>query len=110
MFLLLYKKITEDDLLEDTECLTISSTAVPMCLVGDSTYPISTWLMKPFADSTTLSPQQKHFNYRLSRARAVVEIAFGHLKARRRWLIKRNDMHSEHIPVVISAYCILHNV
>ena len=66
--------------------------------------------MKPFADNATLSPQQKHFNYRLSRARTVVEIAFGRLKARWRRLLKRNDMHTEHIPTVISACCILHNL
>ena len=79
-------------LLEDVECLTISSKDVPMCLVGDSAYPISTWLMEPFPDSTTLSPQQKHSNYQLSGARAVVEIAFGCFKVRWRWLMKRNNM------------------
>ena len=52
--------------------------------------------MKPFS-----------FNYRLSRAQIVVENAFGHLKVRWR---QRNDMITEHIPIVISACCILHNV
>ena len=107
---LLYKKITEDGLLDDAESLTISGKQVPMCLVGDSAYPISRWLMKLFSDNSTLSPQQKHFNYRLSRAPAVVEIAFGRLKARWRRLMKKNDMHTEHIPVVISACCILHDM
>ena len=74
------KKI-KDGILDDAESLTISGKQVPVCLVGDSAYPISTWLMKPFSDNSTLSPQQKHFNYRLSRARAVVEMAFGRLKA-----------------------------
>ena len=107
---LLYKKITEDGILDNAESLTVSGKQIPVCLVGDSAYPISTWLMKPFADNSTLSPQQKHFNYRLSKARAVVEIAFGHLKARWRRLMKRNDKHTEHIPVIISACCILHNM
>ena len=61
-------------------------------------------------DSSTLSPQQKHFNFRLSSARTVVEIAFGRLKARWRRLMKKNEMHTDHIPVVISACCILHNM
>lgn len=106
---LLYTKIAEDGILDGAESLTISGKQVPVCLVGDSAYPISTWLMKPFSDNSTLSPQQKHFNYRLSRARAVVEMAFGRLKAQWRRLMK-NDMHTEHIPVVISACCILHNM
>ena len=66
--------------------------------------------MKPFAENSTLSPQQKHYNYRLSCARIVVENAFGHLKARWRRLLKRNDMYTEHIPTVISTCCILRNV
>ena len=66
--------------------------------------------MKPFADTSSLSPQQKHFNYRLSRARTVVEIVFRRLKARWRWLVNRNDMHTEHIPTVVSACCIVHNL
>ena len=52
----------------------------------------------------------KSTNYRLSRARTVVKIAFGRLKAGWRRLLKRNDMHTEHIPTVISACCILHNL
>ena len=86
---LLYKRITEDGLLDGAETLTVAGKQVPVCLIGDSAYPISTWLMKPFADSSTLSPRPKHFNFRLSSARTVVEIAFGRLKARWRRLMKR---------------------
>ena len=99
--------MTEDGILDDAESLTISGKQVPVCLVGDSAYPISTWLMKPFSDNSTLFPQQKHFNYQLSRAHAVVEMAFGCLKAQWRRLMKRNDIHTEHIPIV-TACCILH--
>ena len=52
----------------------------------------------------------KQYNYRVSRARIVVENAYGRLKARWRRLMKRNDMHVDHIPQVIAAACILHNV
>ena len=79
-------------------------------LIGDSAYPINAWLMKPFCNNPSLTPQQKRYNYRLSRARTVVENAFGRLKGRWRRLMKRNDMHTKHIPVVISACCILHNL
>ena len=51
-----------------------------------------TWLVKPFNFNSSLTAKQKHFNYRLSRARIVVENAFGRLKARWRRLMKRNDM------------------
>ena len=91
---LIYKRITENNLHRDAECRTITGKEIPVCIIGDSAYLINTWLMKSFADNSTLSPQQKHFNYRLSWARTVVEIAFGCLKARWRRLLKRNDMHT----------------
>lgn len=53
--------------------------------------------MKPFAHLTS-TPDQQSFNYHLSRARIVVEIAFGRLKTRWRRLCKRNDVKIENIP------------
>ena len=38
--------------------------------VGDSAFPLRSWLMKPFTNAV-LTPQQHYFNYRLSRARMV---------------------------------------
>ena len=37
--------------------------------------------MKPFAHNDSLSMEQKTYNYRICRARIVVENAFGRLKA-----------------------------
>ena len=50
------------------------------------------------------------FNYKLSRICIVVENVFGRLKARRRRLLKHNDMSLSNIPTVVAACCILHNV
>ena len=63
------------------DSLWFGSHEIPTLLVGDSAYPIKSWLMKPFTHSPTLTQEQKQFNYKLSRARVVVEIAFGRLKA-----------------------------
>lgn len=49
---------------------------IPVNIIGDSAYSIHTWLMKPFSDNSHLSPQQKHFIYRLAHAQVVVENAF----------------------------------
>ena len=59
-------------------------------LVGDSDYPLAPWLIKPFPEGTN-DPDEKTFNKELSRARVVVERAFGILKRRWRVLQKRLD-------------------
>ena len=69
-----------------------------------------TWLMKPFPHNSMLSNQQKTYNYRTSRARIVVENAFGRLKRIWRRLMKKNEMDVRNIPIVISACCVLHNM
>ena len=50
-------------------------------VIGDSAFPFLPWLMKPYG-SAVLTEMQRYFNYRLSRARMVVEGAFGLLKGR----------------------------
>ena len=54
--------------------------------------------------------EQIIFNYRLSRAIIVVELAFGRLKARRRRLLKQSEVVVENVPKVVTACCILHNM
>lgn len=104
-----FKLANEGNILNG-ECVRIGDVDVPIFLVADSAYPLSTWLMKPFPHGSTLTQGQKNFNYHLSRARIVVENAYGRLKARWRRLCKSNDMNIQNIPTVITACCILHNV
>ena len=61
---------------------TLPGKEVPLLVLGDPAYPLLSWLMKAFSDNGSLSCQQKTFNYRLSRARVVVEHAYGRLKGR----------------------------
>ncbi|CAM4635653.1 unnamed protein product [Leuciscus chuanchicus] len=60
--------------------MTVNDVEVPVHLIGDAAYPLKNWLMKGFTNHHALTPQQRHFNYRLSSARMVVENAFGRLK------------------------------
>ena len=71
---------------------------------------VVSWLMKAFPNNASLSCQQKTFNYRLSRARVVVEHAYGRLKGRWRTLLKRNDTSIHDLPKLVAACCVLHNI
>ena len=70
----------------------ISNTDVPLVVLGDPAYPLLDWLMKAFPDTGYLTQQQRNFNYRLSKARVVVEHSYGRLKGRWRCLLKRVDV------------------
>jgi hypothetical protein len=85
-------------------------TPLPYMIVADDAFPLRTYIMKPF-HKKNLSKQEDNFNYRLSRARRVVENAFGILATRFR--IFRTpiilNIHSNVKKIVLTA-TILHNM
>ena len=78
-------------------------------ILGDSAYKLMERILVPFKDHGQLTVQQKRFNLQLSRARIVIENAFGWLKGRFRRL-KYIDAEQEKIPLIITACCVLHNI
>ncbi|XP_068749195.1 uncharacterized protein [Montipora capricornis] len=79
---------------------------VPPLIIADSAFPLRTWLMKPYTNAV-LSPQQRHFNYRLSRGCMVTEAG-----GRGRWrvLSRKNESDKEHVRKATLACKVLHNV
>ena len=81
----------------------------PPILLGDSAFPFETWLMKPFSKAV-LSKKETNINYRLSRARMVVEGAYGQLKGRWRLLLRKSEGGLFQIKMATLACMVLHNV
>jgi len=80
----------------------------PFAFVGDEAFPLKSYMMRPYK-SRGLTDGQRVFNYRLSRARRVIENVFGILAAR--WqifngLIRFGPRQAE--SVVKAAVC-MHN-
>lgn len=88
---------------------TLSNVSVPICILGDSAFKLSSHLMKPFPFSTTQTIAERNFNYSHSKCRRVVENFFGHLKARFRRIGKGLDNDIDNTNMIIKACCILHN-
>ena len=78
-------------------------------MLGYRAYPLSAWMMKPYAYSPNLTRAEKRFNKKLSSARVSLERAFGLLKARWRCLLKRLDDQIENISEVIIPCFALNN-
>ncbi|XP_038073863.1 putative nuclease HARBI1 [Patiria miniata] len=78
-------------------------------LVADTAYPLHSWLITPFKDTGSLTPQQTRYNTKLCQTRVVIECAFGLLKGRFRRL-KMVVCKVESIPDIIITCCVLHNM
>ena len=77
-------------------------------LVGDDAFALKTWLMKPLP-LRNMTHQQRVYNYRLSRARRVVENAFGLLAARFRCLLHTLPLATDRVIKITHACSVLHN-
>lgn len=76
--------------------------------VADEAFALHENILKPYPQKN-LSPEQRIFNYRLSRARRVVENAFGVLANRFRVFHTAIHMDPNKVDFVVLAACVLHN-
>uniref|UniRef100_A0A3B3T7P1 DDE Tnp4 domain-containing protein n=1 Tax=Paramormyrops kingsleyae TaxID=1676925 RepID=A0A3B3T7P1_9TELE len=81
---------------------------VQYVMVSDAAFPLKPYLMRSYPGKN-LSHQKRIFNYRLSRARMVVENAFGILSSRWRIFHRKINLLPEHMDTLVMAACILLN-
>ena len=80
-------------------------------LLGDSAYPLKSWVLTPFRNNGRLTRRQKRYNFVHSSTRMVVERSRSLLKGRFRKLKTQMEVDKiEDAPVIIVAACVLHNV
>lgn len=66
--------------------------------------------IKPFSHKACLNDDMKLYNYHLSKARQIVENAFGRMKARFRYCMKRLECKLDTAEAVMRACCVLNNI
>lgn len=107
----LYKKLLNNELHFPKASPLPNSTDekhVSYVIVADDAFTLSKYIMKPFSNST-LDKEERVFNYRLSRARRVVENAFGILASRFRVFHTTINLKPETVDDIVLAACVLHN-
>ncbi|CAH2013981.1 unnamed protein product [Acanthoscelides obtectus] len=82
---------------------------VPYVFVADDAFPLRTDILKPFRQGLLDSADKEVFNYRLSRARHIVENVFGILASRFRIFQSPINLEPENIEKIVMAACALHN-
>jgi hypothetical protein len=99
-----HQGIPEDKQLPGTSCV------APHVIWGDEVFPLQTYLMRPYPGSQSKGDNEESiFNYRLSRARKVVENAFGILSLKFQIYQRTQQSLPENADNNIFASCILHN-
>lgn len=81
---------------------------LPYVFVGDDAFCLRSDFLKPFS-SVKLTKEKKIYNYRVSRARRIIENVFGILTSRFRILKGPINLNLDNIKVVVLTCCVLHN-
>nr|XP_054919803.1 uncharacterized protein LOC126516610 [Dermacentor andersoni] len=83
---------------------------LPYFLVGDEAFPLKEYMMRPYPRRNSCETHKRRvFNYRLSRARRVIENAFGILAQRWRILRRPFKAKTDNNNRYVGACIVLHN-
>ena len=82
---------------------------LPYYFVGDDAFALRTWMMKPYS-RRNMAHRQRIYNYRVSRARRIVENVFGITAQKFQCLHTTMRQHPDIVTKIVLACCILHNL
>jgi len=92
----------------NAEILPLTDIMCPYMIVADEAFPLRLYIMKPY-HRRGLQDRELIFNYRLSRARRVVENAFGVMANRFRIYRAPIIVHPQTAKKIVLATTVLHN-
>lgn len=105
-----YQKLQNSELnLPNDQSLPGRQLNVPFVFVADDAFPLQTHIMKPYPGTHARGSEKRIYNYRLSRARRIVENAFGILSAVFRVLRKPLLLQPDKASLIIMTCMYLHN-
>lgn len=93
---------------EEDVPLGLSELRTKYFFIGDGAFQLSRRMMKPYG-GTGLTERERIYNYRISRARRMIESTFGLLTARFRIFENSIRMEPAHADNIVMAACCLHN-
>lgn len=104
-----YKKLVNKKLsIPDDNKVAQNDRMLPFVFIGDEAFSLREDFLKPFS-SKDQNPEREVFNYRLSRARRIVENGFGILASRFRIFHTPINIHPDRVTALVMACCTLHN-
>lgn len=89
-------------------CLPGSNKKAPFVILADDAFALKTYLIKPF-NFRNQDLHERVFNYRLSRARRMIESTFGLMASRFRLLRTTIELSEKNVKMCVLAICALHN-
>lgn len=103
-------KAISNDSLQFPKCRVLPGQLIktPYVIIADDAFPLSNRIMKPYPNRG-LTHEQKIFNYRLSRARRMIESTFGILANRFRVLMNPINLTPQKVQIITLACIALHN-
>ena len=108
-FTSLYKNLENNSAhVPKPEALLGRTESVPYVLVGDDAFAMSTYLLKPYP-GRDLDIPKRVFNYRLSRARRMIENVFGIMSSKFRVFLKPIALQPDKVESVVLSCVYLHN-
>lgn len=90
------------------QCLPGTSIKTPYVIVADDAFALKTYMMKPYSFRGQ-DIAQRVFNYRLSRARRMIESVFGLMAIKFRVLRTTIEISEKNVKTCVLAICALHN-